>query len=208
LDGIEVKSFIMTDVNMFGPNVGFYKGTADAYEISTGIKIMSNICFNRGSCVCCLVIITNSDTSEKFVLLTKQPRVPAGRFCIEALAGMVDNNTSNLAKAMFAELKEEAGIIISINDPGFINLGNPFWHSQGGSDEYIQPYALELTMSSSEISSKLGRLFGVEDERIHLCIIPIDRFENELSLYGDAKAEICWYRYMSFLQKKSITCCF
>lgn len=226
---VEIKSFDLTDVNFFGKpsskTLGFYKGFAEVYDLIIRRKIEKindkselerltklekipiNICFNRGDAVACIVIVKNTDTKKKYVLLARQVRTPALRYLVEAIAGMVDTDTGNLSGVMLKELKEEANITLNKND--LIDLGENIYPSSGGSDESIKLFAYETEMNDIDFQLKISKFFGVDNENIHLIAIPYEDFDNYLDIIGDVKAECAWRRYqrkIKSLNNKSICC--
>lgn len=203
---ITLKEFNVTDVDFFGKvspdKVGFIKGKCTAFDTKTGNKIMSNIVFCRGNSVAVLIIVTIKETSQKYILLCKQIRLPVGKVLIEACAGMLDDKVQNceVLGVVFKEIKEETGFEIKKND--LIQLGNPIIPSGGGCDENIQLFAWETTITKDEFFDKQSKLFGCqeENESIQLCFYEYDKFDDILDQIGDVKAECCWRRYKRFIK--------
>jgi len=206
LSDIILKDFNVTDVDFFGKvspeKVGFIKGKCTAYNKKTGNQIMSNIVFCRGNSVSVLIIITIKETSQKYVLLCKQIRLPVGKVLVEACAGMLDDKVENseVLGVVFKEIKEETGFEIKKND--LIKLGNPIIPSGGGCDENIQLFAWETTISQSDFFDKQTKMFGCteENESIQLIFYDYDKFDNVLDEIGDVKAECCWRRYKRLIK--------
>lgn len=81
--GVEV-----TDVDYFGPRVGFLKFKADVDF--HGVRV-PGIVFLRGGAVAVLVIVRCE--GERFVVCCRQPRVPCGQSAfLEIPAGMLDGS--------------------------------------------------------------------------------------------------------------------
>jgi ADP-sugar diphosphatase len=68
---------------MFGRNVGFICADVEAYLNG---KRIPGFTFIRGAAVAMLVLVNGR------MILTRQYRVPVGKFTIEAPAGMVDES--------------------------------------------------------------------------------------------------------------------
>ena len=196
-EDITIKEFNVTDVDFFGKvspeKVGFIKGKCIAFDTKTGNQILSNIVFCRGNSVAVLIIVTIKESSQKYILLCKQIRLPVGKVLIEACAGMLDDG--EVLGVVFKEIKEETGFKIKKND--LIKLGNPIIPSGGGCDENIQLFAWETTITQDEFFDKQSKIFGCqeENESIQLCFYEYDKFDEVLDEIGDVKAECCWRRY-------------
>ncbi|TNJ27027.1 ADP-sugar diphosphatase [Giardia muris] len=196
VDKIEVQS-----VDYFGQRVGFLKFQAQASLRSRPDVRLPGVVFMRGGSVAILVVLRVSEedgTMRKiaYTVLTEQPRVPAGCSAFHEIpAGMVDDEGDIVGVAV-RELAEETGI--TINKGELIELGD-YWLSPGGSDETITLYALERTISSSDLEGLEGRLGGVgPHERITLRLSPLDRLWDSkdaktvlaLSLYARLKGSL------------------
>jgi len=96
---------------MFGKRPGFIKFRAD---VTKGGNRVPAIVFCRGGAVGILVVLYCS--SNRYVLLTEQPRAPVGcSTFLEIPAGMLDGD-GHFAGVAAAELREEAGLVISGED--------------------------------------------------------------------------------------------
>ena len=110
-----------------------------------------------------MILINNSH-----MMLTRQFRVPAGRFCDECPAGMMDEN-GNFVGVAAKELKEETGI--QITEKELIPLGS-FLPSPGGSDEEIILFAIEKSIDNDNLNKMLAKVYGEgEHEQIFLKLI-------------------------------------
>jgi ADP-sugar diphosphatase len=116
---------------------------------------------------------------ERHVVLTVQPRVPAGELqFVELPAGMVDGGTFRGMAA--AEMKDELGLEIS-EDDRLINLTElaipekkveilgettprAIFPSAGGCDEYIQIFLHEVKVPRAQLDEWMGKLTGRRDE--------------------------------------------
>lgn len=85
---LRVHSVEVTDVDYFGPRVGFLKFRADVDF--HGVRI-PGIVFLRGGAVAILVVVQCE--GEKYVVCCRQPRVPCGQSAfLEIPAGMLDGS--------------------------------------------------------------------------------------------------------------------
>lgn len=128
---------------------------------------------------------------EEHVILTNQPRIPAGTFSFtEIPAGMLDDS-GTFTGAAAKEIREETGITIEESElidmtslaltattsaPGNEDdevLQNAIYPSPGGSDEFIPLFLARKTMSMSQINELQGKLTGLRDhgEKITLRIV-------------------------------------
>jgi ADP-sugar diphosphatase len=108
----ELRSIEIQAVDYFGGSrIGFLK--LKAVLLNGNGETLPGSVFLRGGSVAMLVILREDvgDASEEWVLLTVQPRVPAGSLeFVELPAGMIDGDTFSGAAAK--EIKEECGIEI------------------------------------------------------------------------------------------------
>jgi len=147
----------------------FAKLSSDVVDIHG--NIMHGNLFMRGDAVAMLIILKSNN--KKWVVLTSQPRFPAGEFeSIEIPAGMMDGKgdfTSTAAR----EIEEEAGIKIEADKLVYLD---EFLSSCGGSDERIKLYYCEIAMSENEIEKLHGKITGVEheNEKLQVIIVPFD----------------------------------
>lgn len=205
-EAIELKEFTVTDVDFFGPaapsRLGFVKGVGIAFDRISGDRIPA-IAFIRGASVAVLIVVTVFETNQKFVLLCKQLRFPAGRALVEACAGMLDNETRNVTGVVFKEIQEETGFVI--NEDDLIELGT-VRPSGGGCDEQIHLFAWETTISEQDFTLKQKQVFGEGiHEKIKLQFYDFSTFDETLDALGDVKAECCWRRYLRYLKKTART---
>lgn len=114
---------------------------------------------------------------EKHVILTVQPRIPAGALSfVELPAGMVDDGTFKGAAA--SEIKEELGL--DIPEDELVNLTElaipakqermgesvprAVFPSAGGCDEYIPIFLHEKQVPREQLKEWTGKLTGLRDE--------------------------------------------
>ena len=204
---------------VWGKRLGFLKLDAKVTNSDDSAASLPGSLFLRGPSVAMLVMLVPSDDEgggeqgsgtvatrkergedERYVVLTVQPRIPAGSLAfVELPAGMVEEGDGDGEGGRFVgtaarEIQEELGMTIlaseltcltdlAINDnetaagAGQEEEGLPrtMYPSAGGCDEYIKIYAHERRMPRAEIRELAGRLTGLRDEgeRITLRIVPM-----------------------------------
>ncbi|KKY18664.1 putative nudix family hydrolase [Diplodia seriata] len=207
-----LKSIRIESVNFFGPNIGFLKFEATISN-DHGSKL-PGIVFLRGGSVAVLMILRPKDRqSERYVIMTEQPRIPAGSLAfLEIPAGMLDEHDNFKGKAA-EEIREETGLTIYEKDltdmtklvlggtaaPTDDNLQNAMYPSPGGSDEFIPILLWEKTVDRQQIQELKGRLSQDRkkggDELIRLRLID---YEDLWSIGArDAKTLAAWALYES-----------
>lgn len=194
---IDIREFILTDVDFFGKispeKLGFVKGYGIAFDRTSGEQIPA-IAFLRGDAVAILIVVTITETGKRYVLMCKQLRFPCGRSLVEACAGMIDDKTKNVTGVVFKEVQEETGFVIA--ESSLIALGS-IRPSGGGCDEIIHLYAWETEIGAQEFAEKQERIYGAGPlEKIKLLFYPFDAFDDEVDALGDVKAECAWRRYL------------
>jgi ADP-sugar diphosphatase len=194
---IGLTEITITDVDFFGPKLGFIKFTGNAVDKQTNKKLASNIAFVRGGSIAVLIVVTiDEDPLNKKIILCRQLRFPVGGYLTEACAGMLDDG--EVMGAVFNELKEEAGIIVKEHELQSFGQMIP---SGGGCDEEISLFVCNKTMSMCEYLEKQHTIFGDSEESIQLKSYDYNTFDEILDVIKDAKAECIWRRYQSYLKK-------
>lgn len=184
-DPYSLKSLEIQSVDRFGgKRLGFLKLKADVQN-SAGEAIPGSI-FLRGGAVAMLVILrVEGAESEKYVLMTKQPRVPAGSLdFLELPAGMIDDS-GTFGGAAAKEIEEELGLKIPEDELLDLTvlaaevgdakerrdgmgkkeeLQRAVYTSPGGSDEFIAVFLHEKQVAKEEIEEWRGKLTGLRDE--------------------------------------------
>jgi ADP-sugar diphosphatase len=171
-------------IDRFGKRLGFVKLVATITN-SEGDSLPGSV-FLRGPSVGMMVLLQPDDLpagsyDEKHVLLTVQPRVPAGNLqFVELPAGMVDDGGSFQGTAA-KELQEECGLNISVNE--LINLSElaipkgesprAMFPSAGGCDEYVPIFLYEKRIPREQLKEWSGKLTGLRDEGERVCVEPI-----------------------------------
>ena len=142
----------------------------------------------------------NSET-DKQVILTLQPRIPAGSLSMAELpAGMLDDS-GTFAGGAAKEIEEETGLKIAENElTDLTSLGLPsnngseeqlqraFYPSAGGCDEFIPLFLWQKRVPRDTLQQWQGKLTGLREhgEKITLMLCPLEK----LWQYGgrDSKA--------------------
>ncbi|KAF2653121.1 hypothetical protein K491DRAFT_695007 [Lophiostoma macrostomum CBS 122681] len=168
-------------------------------------KVLPGSVFLRGDSVVIMIVVRPQGGSEKddHVLMTAQPRVPAGSLAFaEFPAGMVDGK-STFAGTAADEIKQETGLEIIGSDLEKMseiafrakkpaahawqalnatstpasdeNLGNAFYLSPGGCDESMQAFYAFKTLPKDKFAQLNGKETGVarENERITVKLVPL-----------------------------------
>ncbi|KAI8872548.1 hypothetical protein GQ42DRAFT_119244 [Ramicandelaber brevisporus] len=222
---LEVRGVDIQGVDYFRSNkIGFLKFNAHVVDVASGARI-PGIVFMRGGSCAVLIVLRISDVGEsdnggdetEYVVLVKQPRMPVpdlGFWCIPA--GMLDGSGQFASKAA-EEVEEETGITINQEDlTDLVSLiqnhtlksnnqeknpdlhGHGVWVSPGGTDETMQLFVTQRTVSQKEIDELKGRLAGLRDhgENITVDVVKLDEVWTRvadanalfaLSLYEKAK---------------------
>ncbi|OLN96523.1 Nudix hydrolase 14, chloroplastic [Colletotrichum chlorophyti] len=194
LRGITVQAF-----DIFGSGkVGFLKVTAEVTN-DAGERLPASV-FLRGPSVAMLVVLIPQDASpqsdERYVVLTVQPRIPAGSLSfVELPAGMVDDSGS-FAGAAAKEIKEELGLEIheskltclselvggeSGGNESEEGLAQAMYPSAGGCDEFITIYSHERRVPREQLKEWSGKLTGLREhgEKITLKVVPMNDLWRE-----------------------------
>ncbi|RAH47658.1 putative NUDIX family hydrolase [Aspergillus brunneoviolaceus CBS 621.78] len=215
LRGIDIQA-----VDYFGGGrLGFVKLKA---EVSNGSgETLPGSVFLRGGSVGMLLILQPDDVppsneEEKRVVLTIQPRIPAGSLAFtEIPAGMLDDSGS-FAGGAAKEIQEETGLTIPQEElidltalalePGAAgsedeerggeSLQKAVYPSAGGSDEFIPLFLCQKRMPREEIESLQGRLTGLRQhgEKITLKVVPLKDLWKEGVRDGKTLAAWALYR--------------
>jgi ADP-sugar diphosphatase len=175
-----------------GGRVGFLKLTADVSN-SAGESLPAAALL-RGPSVAMLVMLIPDDappdSDERYVVLTVQPRVPAGSLgFVELPAGMVDD-AGSFKGAAAKEMEEELGLTIHedeltcLSELAVPEAGNEsegeglalaMFPSVGGCDEHITIYSHERRVPREQLRDWEGRLTGLRSpgEKITLKVVPM-----------------------------------
>ncbi|KAL8874579.1 MAG: hypothetical protein Q9174_000106 [Haloplaca sp. 1 TL-2023] len=154
---------------------------------------------------------------EKQVILTIQPRVPAGSLAMAELpAGMLDDS-GTFAGGAAKEIAEETGLevpgkdllnmtelAISPSSGTNENLQRGVYPSPGGCDEFIPIFLWQKRVPRGQLQQWQGKLTGLREhgEKITLMLCPL----NQLWKHGgrDAKSLAAWALYHGLKQEGKI----
>jgi ADP-sugar diphosphatase len=145
-----LRSITVQSVDWFGKRIGFVKFSAKVQNSNSDRPDIPGIAFLRGGSVAVLMVLRPKNTTdERYVILTEQPRIPAGSLQFREIpAGMLDGEQNFVGKAA-GEIEEETGIKIRGEDLIDMtelalrksqtkdSLRNAMYPSPGGSDEFI-----------------------------------------------------------------------
>lgn len=177
-----------------GGRIGFIKLKAEVSN-DEGEKLPGSV-FLRGGSVGMMLILQPDDVpanteDEKHVILTLQPRIPAGSLSLAELpAGMLDD-AGTFSGGAAKEIEEETGLKIPVED--LINmtelalpnstsedeeqLQQGVYPSAGGCDEFVPLFLWQKRIPRDQMKEWQGKLTGLRDhgEKITLMLCPLDK---------------------------------
>lgn len=188
-DPYTLRSINIQSVDFFGDRIGFLKLQADVRN-SSDAHLPGSI-FLRGSSVTILLVLEPEETpDEKWVVLTVQPRVPAGVLnLVELPAGMMDDESKTFAGTAAKEIQEECGI--KIEEDKLVDLTKlgkgPVFTSPGGCDETMRVFLCRHQVKQDTLKDWQGKLTGLryKGEKITLKLVKLKDLWKETT---DAKA--------------------
>jgi ADP-sugar diphosphatase len=151
-------------------------------------KSVPGVIFLRGDAVAVYMRVIYK--RRRYVVLTKQVRIPAGRITLEIPAGMMDAMKKSFAGVAMQEITEETGISAPDED-SLLHLGK-FWPSSGGCDEAIELFYFETEINEEKFNKIQRETYGNENENesIQVILVPEEEYEEVLRTMNDGKA-IC-----------------
>jgi len=209
---ITLQEITVTDLKKFGPNMGFLY--IDTVSIFQGVRV-PGIVFMRSGAIS-LLFILNCE-GEKYVLLTRQPRVPVGRSgLLELPAGMLDESGDPIGKAL-EETWEETGVRLKREDltdlherlrslptdpevDAILAQQPPscgMYPSGGGCNEYLRLFLHERTVTREELEAMRGRATGILEAGEVIVLLPV-KYKHVRRVCDDAKAlsSLALYEYL------------
>ena len=190
----KLRQIRVQSVDFFGGGrIGFLKLKAEVSN-DNGEKLPGSV-FLRGGSVGMLLILQPDDVEEgsetdKHVILTLQPRIPAGSLAMAELpAGMIDD-AGTFGGAAAKEIAEETGL--EVPEPELINmtelalpkaiserdedLQRAMYPSPGGSDEFIPLFLWQKRIPRDTLKDWQGKLTGLREhgEKITLKLCPLE----------------------------------
>ncbi|KAK5451378.1 hypothetical protein LTS15_008142 [Exophiala xenobiotica] len=204
-------------VEYFGSRIGFVL-METIVQNEADSRPLAGIVFLRGGSVAILMILRPlGDSTDRWVIMTQQPRIPAGslRF-FEIPAGMIDDQGTFVGAAA-TEIREETRItvpkheLVDMTQLALKNSKNVEPHlkkamypSPGGCDEFIALFLWERRMSLREIKELEGKLTGnVKDrEKIEVNLVKYEDLWREGA--RDAKTLAAWALYENLTREGSL----
>ncbi|KFA62265.1 hypothetical protein S40285_06494 [Stachybotrys chlorohalonatus IBT 40285] len=188
-DPYALRSITVQSIDRFGGGrLGFVKLSANV-ATSSGETLPASALL-RGPSVAMLVMLIPDDApgdDERHVVLTVQPRIPAGSLgFVELPAGMVDD-AGDFRGVAAKEIEEELGIRIREDELTCLSelaapaeesaegLATAMFPSAGGCDEHITIYSHERRIPRAQLKDWSGRLTGLRShgEKITLKVVPM-----------------------------------
>ena len=153
--------------------------------------------------------VPSNTEDEKYVILTIQPRIPAGSLSLAELpAGMLDD-AGTFAGGAAKEIKEETGLEVPANElinitelalssatsNGEEHLQQGVYPSPGGCDEFLPIFLWQKRIRREQMKQWQDKLTGLRDhgEKITLRLCPLERVWREGA--RDAKILAGWALY-------------
>ena len=177
-----------------GKRLGFIKLKAEISN-DNGEKLPGSV-FLRGGSVGMMLILQPDDVpanteDEKHVILTLQPRIPAGSLSLAELpAGMLDDS-GTFSGGAAKEIEEETGLKIPAEDlidmtelalpksssDDEEHLQQGVYPSAGGCDEFVPLFLWQKRIPREQMKDWQGKLTGLRDhgEKITLMLCPLEK---------------------------------
>ena len=191
----KLRKIDVQTVDFFGGGrIGFLKLKAEVSNDNSE-KLPGSV-FLRGGSVGMMLILQPDDVpqnseDEKQVILTLQPRIPAGSLALPELpAGMLDDS-GTFSGGAAKEIEEETGLKIPAEDLiDMTDLALPkatkdederlqqgVYPSPGGCDEFIPLFLWQKRIPRSQLKDWQGKLTGLREygEKITLMLAPLDQ---------------------------------
>ncbi|KAK7885372.1 hypothetical protein LTR67_010550 [Exophiala xenobiotica] len=186
-------------VEYFGSRIGFVL-METIVQNEADSRPLAGIVFLRGGSVAILMILRPlGDSTDRWVIMTQQPRIPAGslRF-FEIPAGMIDD------QGTFHELVDMTQLALKNSKNVEPHLKKAMYPSPGGCDEFIALFLWERRMSLREIKELEGKLTGnVKDrEKIEVNLVKYEDLWREGA--RDAKTLAAWALYENLRREGSL----
>ncbi|KAF4455605.1 hypothetical protein F53441_2129 [Fusarium austroafricanum] len=217
-DPYALRSVTIQSYDRFSKDrIGFIKLSAhvanDAGETLPAIALL------RGPSVAILFMLipddAPTDSDERYVVLTVQPRIPAASLgFVELPAGMVDDS-GDFKGVAAQEIQEELGVTIKEDDltnlselaapadTGAEGLAQAVFPSAGGCDEHVTIFSYEQRVPRGQIEEWSGRMTGLRDhgEKITLKVVPMEKAWREGSRDAKCLAALALWRGVKEMKK-------
>ncbi|RYP65745.1 hypothetical protein DL770_008940 [Monosporascus sp. CRB-9-2] len=207
-----LKSIRILSVKWWGPMrrpQGFVMMEANISNDDKPPKKLPGVVFLRGGSVAVLMVLTpKDDPEERWVIMTTQPRIPAGTLAFwEIPAGMLDDEAKQVTLKAQKEIHEETGLTVPYHELKDMtkmalesatvnqNLQPAMYPSPGGADEYIHLLVWEKQMSRMNVMDLREKLTGLraQGEMITLKLVPYQDLWKEGA--RDSKTLAAWALY-------------
>jgi ADP-sugar diphosphatase len=151
--------------------------------------------------------VEEGSEKDKYVILTVQPRIPAGSLCFSELpAGMLDD-AGTFSGGAAKEIEEETGLKIGEDElvdltaltfeseEGGEKLQKAMYPSAGGCDEFVPVFLHQKRIPRDQLKDWQGKLTGLRDEgeKITLKLVGLEQLFREGG--RDSKALAAWSMY-------------
>lgn len=202
LKSIEVKA-----VDVWPKGIGFLM-MKTVVQNGKGEKIPGTVFLRGGSVAILMILIPEEDETktERWVVMTQQPRVPAGSLTFyEIPAGMIDDQDT-FSGAVLNEVFEETGVRLKPRDIVDMtalalrdsqasegHLQKALYPSPGGCDEFIALFLWEQTWPRISINNLRDKLSGTTNEKIKVKLVKYEELWKEGA--RDAKTLAAWALY-------------
>jgi len=216
----KLRSINIQSVDWFGSGekkrLGFVKFQT---EVTTddGAYLPGSVLMRGGSVAMLLVLqpddVPADQEKDKHVLVTIQPRIPAGSLAFaEIPAGMLDDSGSFSGGAAH-EIEEETGLKVKAeelldmtalameNEQSDEKLQKGVYTTPGGCDEFIPIMLYQKRVKRAELQEFQGKLTGLreEGEKITLKVVKLEDLWQEG--VRDAKTLAAWALYQGLRSK-------
>lgn len=162
--------------------------------------------------------VPSNSENEKHVILTLQPRIPAGSLSLPELpAGMLDD-AGTFAGGAANEIEEETGLQIPANELTNMtelalssttcddeeHLQQAVYPSPGGCDEFMPIFFWQKRIPREQMKKWQGKLTGLRDqgEKITLMLCPLEKVWRQGG--RDAKVLAGWALYEGLRKERKL----
>jgi ADP-sugar diphosphatase len=189
-----LKQIDVMAVDWWGSRIGFLM-MKTLVSNDQDAQPLAGTVFLRGGSVAILMILRpegDDVNDERWVVMTQQPRVPAGSLTFyEIPAGMIDD-AGTFSGAAANELRQETNLTVprsELKDMTKLalkhakasegHLQKAMYPSPGGCDEFIALFLWERTMPRIEINELRDKLAGVDREKIRVKLVRYEELWRE-----------------------------